>query len=72
MVPVHRYNFPIMALYNACSDQILGEGYALNDLAIVSAMNNYFTVKKKDRLPLSLAVRSFFHAVQKEREARKK
>lgn len=57
---VHPYNDPIMHLYHACGDQyIIGPGGAigLNDLAVSSAMKNYFKVKKRDRLGLSLGVR---------------
>jgi len=57
---VHPYNEPIMDLYQAVGDQyIVGPGgvVALDDLAITSAMKNYFKVKKKERLGLSIAVR---------------
>lgn len=57
---VHQYNEPIMDLYQAIGDQyIVGPAgvVALNDLAIASAMKNYFKVKKKERLGLSIAVR---------------
>lgn len=57
---VHPYNEAVMELYQACGDQyIVGPGgvVALNDLAVISAMKNYFKVRKKDRLGLSKGVR---------------
>lgn len=57
---IHPYNESTIDLYQACGDQyIVGPNgvVALNDMAIMAAMKNYFKVKKKERLGLSMAVR---------------
>jgi len=57
---VHPFNLAAVELYNVIGDQVIvgfGGAIGLNDIAVAYAMDNYFEVKKRDKLPLSLAVR---------------
>lgn len=63
---IHEFNYSTVILYAACADQyIMGANgpIGLNDVAIQSAMKNYFTVKKEERLELSLSARKFCNRV---------
>lgn len=63
---VHVFNKPILTLYKACSDQVImgaSGAVALNDVAIISAMNTYFVVDDDDKLYFSLQVRKFFQLI---------
>ena len=63
---IHPYNRAIIELYNVCCDQLItGSGgiVGINDLAVAYAMDNYFIVRKREKLPLSLGVRRFFRKV---------
>lgn len=57
---VHEYNRAAVTLYNVVGDQVImgfGGAVALDDNAVNKAMDNYFEVKKRDRLALSTATR---------------
>lgn len=63
---VHPFNRAAVELYNVVGDQVIvgfGGAVALNDIAVAYAMENYFEVRKREKLPLSMAVRRFCNKI---------
>ena len=63
---VHPMNRATVDLYNVIGDQVIvgfGGAIALNDVAVAYAIDNYFEVKKRDKVKLSMAVRKFCNKI---------